>query len=121
MKFLFSLFLCISLLGCKSADDGNEPINCTEQFVFGLTVQVRDIDTGGIILNNIVVTATDGNYSEELAFNFDRFIGAGEREGAYTLTVEADGYLTLISPVITVGADECHVIGQFVELNLERL
>jgi len=108
-------------LGCKSTDDGNEPINCTEEFVFGLTVQVRDIDTGGIIVNNISVTATDGNYSEELVFNFDRFIGAGERAGEYTLTVEADGYLTLVSPVITVGADECHVIGQFVELNLVSL
>jgi len=121
MKFVIPILVFLLLVSCKNKDDDTEPINCTDIFIFGLTVQVRDINTGGIILNNISVTATDGSYSEELAFSFDSFFGAGERPGDYTLTVEADGYLTLITPVIVVGADECHVINESVDLVLEPL
>jgi len=121
MKHVSFLLICLLFISCKSNDDDTDPLNCTDILVFGLTVQVRDIDTGGIILNNISVTAVDGSYVEELTFSFDSFIGAGERPGNYTLTVEADGYLTLVTPVIQVDADECHVIGEFVELQLEPL
>lgn len=119
MKYVSLILVCLLLFSCKNKDDDTEPLNCTDIFVFGLTVQVRDIDTGGIILNNISVTATDGSYVEELVFSFDTFIGAGERPGNYTLTVEADGYLTLVTPAIQVDADECHVITELVEIHLE--
>ena len=119
MKYVSLILVCLLLFSCKNKDDDTGPTDCTDIFVFGLTVQVRDANTGGIILNNISVTARDGSYVEELVFSFDSFIGAGERPGNYTLTVEADGYVTLVTPVIQVEADECHVINQLVELVLE--
>lgn len=121
MKYISLILVGLLLFSCKNKDDDTEPLNCTDIFVFGLSVQVRDINTGEIILNNISVTAVDGSYEEELVFSFDTFIGAGERPGNYTLTVEADGYLTLITPTIQVDADECHVIPEIVELVLEPL
>ncbi|MEL6812197.1 MAG: hypothetical protein AAFP76_12775 [Bacteroidota bacterium] len=123
MKFWALMILsCLTLISCKSDDDvTDDQVICTTEFVFGLLVQVRDANTGGIVLNDITVTATDGDYSEELTFSFDTFFGAGERPGNYTITVEAEGYLTLISNVIEVGADECHVITERVELEIEPL
>jgi len=121
MKYFIPILVFLLLVSCKNKDDDTEPINCTEIFVFGLTVQVRDINTGDFILNNIIVTATDGSYAEELAFSNDRFFGAGERPGDYTLTVVADGYMTLITPVIEVSADECHVINESIDLVLDPL
>jgi hypothetical protein len=121
MKYVIPILIFLLVVSCKNQDDDTGSLNCTEIFVFGLTVQVRDINTGGIILDNISVTATDGSYSEELAFSFDNFFGAGERPGNYTLTVEADGYLTLVTPVIQVDADECHVITELVEIQLKPL
>ena len=121
MKHLSIILVCLLLFSCKNKDDDTEPIDCTDIFVFGLTVQVRDITTGGIILNNISVTATDGSYVEELVFTFDTFTGAGERPGNYILTIEADGYVTRVTSEIQVDADECHVIPKFVEIQLQPL
>ncbi|MEM7186302.1 MAG: carboxypeptidase-like regulatory domain-containing protein [Bacteroidota bacterium] len=120
MKNFTILLLLLSMISCKNDDDSSGRF-CTLEFVYGLSVQVRDVDTGGIILNNITVTAIDGSYEEELAFNFDTYIGAGERPGNYTLEVRADGYQDFTSEVIRVGADECHVIPEFVEITLEPL
>lgn len=118
MKYLIPIFLILLFSSCKNDDNGNG-VNCTDIFVFGLNVQVRDATTGGIILNNITVTAIDGSYSEELDFIFDSFVGAGERPGDYILEVRAEGYPDFTSNPISVGADECHVITEDVEIELQ--
>jgi len=118
MKFLIYTLLCFSLFSCNSSDDDAQVV-CTEEFVYGLSVQVRDATTNGIIVNNITVTAKEGSYTEELKFLFDTFLGAGERAGNYTLMVVADGYENFTSEVITVSEDECHVIGESVSIRLQ--
>lgn len=111
MKKLALLFVLTIFLACNTSDDpGDVFTNCTEEFVFGLVIEVNDANTGNIILQNVTVTAADGDYTEGLVFNFDRFIGAGERAGTYILTIEAEGYQTLVTDPIVVGEDECHVI-----------
>lgn len=62
--------------------------------------------------------AEDGDYSEELAFTFDSYIGAGERVGNYTITVTGEGYTTTLAGPIEVLEDECHVITQNVAISL---
>lgn len=120
MKKLIVFCLIALTLSCNNNDDPGDIItNCTEVFVFGLSIQVRDANTGAIIVQNITVTAVDGDYTEELAFNFDTFVGAGERAGTYILTVEAEGYQTLVTDPIAVGADECHVITQTRNLTIQ--
>lgn len=116
MKYL-ALFLFILLTQCK--DDNH--IICTEQFVYGLNVTVKDAITNEIVTEGIVVIARDGTYEEELMNidSFDTFIGAGERPGNYTLEVTSLNYELFTSDVIQVGADECHVIGESVEILLQ--
>lgn len=120
MKKLVLFCLIALTLSCNNNDDpGDVVTNCTEIFVFGLSIQVKDANTDAIILQGITVTAVDGDYTEELIFNFDRFIGAGERAGTYVLTVEAEGYQTLVTDPIVVDADECHVMTQERSLSLQ--
>ncbi len=124
MKKLIVLVFVLLCFACKSDDDTvmEEPVNCTEEFVFGLSVQVRDATTNAIIPGGVVVTARDGSYTETLDFMFDTHVGAGERPGTYTLTARKDGFITKMAGPITVVLDEdmCHVITQSVTIELEE-
>ena len=46
------------------------------------------------------------------------YLGAGERAGTYTLTVDADGFETAVIEDIVVDADICHVIPVTREVSL---
>ncbi|GER58538.1 hypothetical protein [Patiriisocius marinus] len=114
--YIIALFLFIN---CSSNnEDQQDPVNCTEVFVSGVQVQVKDITTGGIISKGISVTIEDGTYLEQLAFSFDTFFGAGERAGDYTITAMGDEYISKTVGPIEVTEDECHVIPVLVEINL---
>lgn len=110
------LFALILLTQCES----DNPVICTEQFVYGLNVTFKDSATNAVITENIQVVAQDGNYEEELMIveGFDAFIGAGERPGNYVIEVNSTEYQTFTSGLIQVEADECHVITQVVEFQL---
>lgn len=118
MKALFFLgFLLI--FACKSSDDD---VNCTLEARAGLNVTVKDAQTTNYLGQGTIIVATDGNYAETLEYIdglIPSFAGAWEREGTYILTVSLSGYTTFVSEVITVTADECHVIPQQVEINLQ--
>ena len=112
--------LLISIFLTTCGDNEDDLVICTEQFVYGLNVTVKDVATNVIITEDIIVVAKDGNYEETLMNfeGFDHFIGAGEREGNYTIEVRSNSYLDFTSEVIQVGADECHVIPETVEILL---
>ena len=116
MKHLFYVLLLVTLTACQQKQD--DTINCTEIFVSGLNIKVTDAITGEIISEGITVLAEDGDYSEELAFTFESYIGAGERPGNYTITVSGENYTTEVVGPIEVLADECHVIPQNLEIAL---
>lgn len=108
-----SLSSCISLL-----PRGDRA--CTLEFRYGVNSSVTDARTGAAI-TNARLTLTEGTYSEEMTrfpANND-YVGAGERAGTYTLTAEASGYVTKVIPGIVVTADECHVTGVRVDVQLE--
>lgn len=108
------------LFACPQKDDG---FACTEEFVYGLSINVKDVVTGGYITENITLTATDGNYSEELMGfpDFTAFVGAGERAGSYTIHIAAEGYQEYTSEPIIVEANECHVIPEARTFELQPL
>lgn len=122
MKY-FAFVLCLFLVACSS-DDDSTPVDdaCTEEFVYGLVITVNDAATG-VGLNQVVITAREPNFSEILTATPTAGVyqGAGERAGSYTLTVELDGYQTVVTDVITVDADDCHVIPQTRTFSLEEL
>lgn len=119
MRFI-GLFFLILLTQC---DNDKDPILCTEEYVYGLSVTVKDANTSFTITENITVIANDGEYEEELMTDedFGDFFGAGERPGNYIIEVIADGYEAYTSEVIQVDAGECHVIPEALEIVLQPL
>lgn len=116
MKYIL-LFALVLVTQCEN---DNAQVICTEQFVYGLNVTVRNSETNEIITENITVVAIEGDYEEELMNieGFDAFIGAGERPGNYILEVNAIDFQPFTSGIIEVNADECHVIPELVEIEL---
>ena len=113
----------IMLLGfsaCSLDVDNPEESLCTQEFVYGLNVTVRDDKDNTIITEGITVIARNGDYAEELTVpeGLDIFIGAGERPGNYILEVTSDNYQPYISESIRVNADICHVIPRYIEILL---
>lgn len=120
MKYC-TLLLALLFFGCSL--DGIEPeeIVCTDEFVYGLQVIVRDNTTNDPITSGITVVAIDETYEEELqlAQGEDFYIGAGERPGNYIIQVTSANYVTFNSDVIQVSATQCHVITRVVEILLQ--
>jgi len=109
----------VLLAGCGTTD----PIFCTEQFVFGITVEVRDGLTGVARADGATLTLRDGDYVESTSDSFDGLTmwGAGERAGTYTVTVARNGYHTWVSTGVVVTADECHVLPISLRADLEAI
>lgn len=118
-KFILSLIV-VSLLACNS-DDSN-PQYCTEEYVYGLSITLRDAVDNTIITEGLTVTASDGFYEEELMRieNSNNFFGAGEREGTYIIEITSTNYQDFTSDPILVGRtdDDCHVITEIIEFQL---
>lgn len=115
--FLYSLFIFLSCTSNKIDD-----INCTQEARAGLNITVKNAVTNQILSTGITVIAKDGNYTETLElFNGSNpmFSGAYERQGTYIITVSGVGYTTFISEAIIVTSDECHVIPQQLQINLQ--
>ena len=115
------LFMSILAISCNSSDDNNGATNCTDMFVYGLNVTVKDSLTNEILQEGVVIKAVDGIYEETLQSEQSTsavFVGAGERAGNYVLTVSKPGYENYTSGVITLIADECHVVPKEVAVAL---
>jgi hypothetical protein len=125
MKKLLLILFCMPLLMATTCEEDplNDQIVCTEQFVYGLNVTVKDVQTNQILTDGVLVTAVEGSYTENLALISvgNSFLGAGERPGNYIITVTKVGYQTYTSGTITLTADVCHVLPQQIEVNLNPL
>lgn len=117
------LLMSIFAISCNNDDNSNSgETNCTDQFVYGLHVSVKNAVTNAVLQEGVLVKATDGSYVETLQTEGNSstvFVGAGERAGSYILTVSKDGYETFTSEVITLKRDECHVISKEVTVALQ--
>ncbi|GAB4159573.1 MAG: hypothetical protein Tsb0033_14330 [Winogradskyella sp.] len=121
MKKTFLFFITCFLLSCNSDDDSQQQF-CTEEYVYGLSITVKDAVDNTIITEGLTVTASDGLYEEQLMRieNSNNFFGAGEREGTYIIEVISNDYQSFTSNPIAVGRteDDCHVITEILEFQL---
>ncbi len=112
MRALLAVSLITGLPFATCIDLGPGRV-CTTQFVYGVSVHVVD-DATGAPIDNAVLTLTDGDYTEVMQMfptGDGDYVGAGERPGTYTLTIEVPGVASTTVPDLEVGFDGCHVIG----------
>ena len=83
---------------------------CTTEYRWGVNLTIRDARTQQPI-TTATATLVDGAYRETITLQSfaTSYLGAGEREGTYTLTVTAPGYQPSTARTVTVTGDECHV------------
>ena len=92
---------------------------CTALYAYGVSATVTCAVNGDPI-NDATLTLTDGGYSEVMQFVVTGdYVGAGERAGTYSLTAVAAGYISQTINGIVVTADECHVQGVHVAVQLQ--
>ena len=107
-------------IACNDAP--TDPIVCTEEFRFGLSIRVLDGATGAGAAEGARGTITEGDYVEELqVFGNDGMFGAGERAGTYDIRITKQGYEEWTASQVTVTADECHVHTVSLQANLVPL
>lgn len=94
------------------------PVACTDEYVPGITVDVRDSQSGAQITDGVRVIARDGAFADT-AENSHLAV-AFERAGTYTVTVEKDGYQTWSRSGVRVSRDECHVRTVALTAQLQR-
>ena len=124
MRILLLLLLVLLISGC----DFFNPTDCTAEYVPGLVIEVRDVETGEPAAYEAIGIARDGafvdtlgNYSELPPEPGDtRLIGAWERGGRYDITISKPGYRTWRRDGVRVTEDECHVRTVELEAHLER-
>lgn len=105
--------LALSGLALSACGEPFDPgLACTEQFVYGLTVEVVDATSGAQRAAGSTLTVRDGAWEEVVTevMGVNSLIAAGERAGKYAVTVTRDGYETWTRFDVEVDEDECHVI-----------
>lgn len=117
----FAVGLAVLVLaGC--GDSPTDPILCTEEFRFGLSIQVLNGRTGAGEAVGAEGTITEGDYVETLqVFGDDAMFGAGERAGTYDIRITKPGFIDWTALQVTVTADECHVQTVILQANLVPL
>jgi hypothetical protein len=118
MKKLLILLALLPFAACSDDDDANTTA-CSTEIAVGLRITVTD--AGAAVGEGITVTATDGEYIEELEYleNAQVYEGADERAGTYIITITGEGFAPYTSEPITVTENECHVITQEATIDLE--
>lgn len=87
-----------------------------------MMVEVADADSGEYIVDATVVI-TDGDYVETLMYaGSGLYDTESSREGTYTVTIEAEGYVTQTIEDVTVDTTTpcgCHLATAYLQIDLE--
>ena len=102
--------LAASLSGCG---DEPSPVACTAHAAAGLGVTITDAATGQPVCD-ATVTASEGNYSEQLFGVSCTFTGAYERPGTYVIRASRAGFVPgTAGPVrVVMGGGPCPHVEQ---------
>lgn len=105
----------LAAVGCQDPD-GDPPIDCTDEFVTSVVVDVVD-DDGNLIEDATGVYTVDGGPEQDCEGAGGELACGGEEAGDFAITVDGFGYAAETIE-LTVGQGECHVIQEYVEVTL---
>lgn len=112
-----------------SSCDFNSEINCTDEAVAGIQLNVFEKQSKQPVYCGLSVTFQDSSYeeiintpSDENCYSSNSLLGAFERPGLYNITVNKAGYESWYAyNVEVIKANECHVETISVDVNLVKL
>jgi hypothetical protein len=123
LTMLFTLAACghttTSPFLSTGSTGGDGPV-CTEVYAYGLDIKVHY--PANVDPTRFQVRVQDGAYLEVAGVSTSvvsgetDFLAAGERPGTYAITVSHPELGTRIQSNVTVTKDNCHIIGQTVEI-----
>lgn len=121
-NLIITLFASCAVAFCGDGCNDDD-LNCTEIYVYGLNVTLKNSETNEVVTSDVTVTAVEGDYQEELMLiDFSpNFVGAGERPGLYIIHVTSPNYENYTSDEIFLDFDGCHVIPQALEILLQPI
>jgi hypothetical protein len=91
--------------------DPFSPGACTTEAVAGISVVLRGEGGQSLTADDADGRAVEeGGEVAELESFFDQLIGAWERAGTYTVTVDKPGFESWVRDDVEVEAGECHVV-----------
>lgn len=79
------------------------------EFRYGISATVVDSSTGADITPGSYMVVRDGSYVDSASEMGNFLSAAGERAGAYSVTIGRPGYSTFRRSEVVVTRDECHV------------
>lgn len=106
------MLLLLSLVACP-VETG-----CTDLAAFSTTVSVVDADGSPIAGATGTYTVDGGEAKPCESWDPGQLVCGVEESGHFVVEVSAEGYIAG-SAQVDVGADECHVIGEALEITLE--
>ena len=118
-KFAILLAFLTFVAACSDDDDNAKLEPCTTNVVSALNVLVTN-EANEPVVSGITVTATDGDFSEQLQLLpvTSEYTGVSERAGTYVISIAGDDYIPYVSDPIVIKADRCHVINQKITVQL---
>lgn len=114
-----SLAVCVGVLAA-TACSGSTPtgLACSANYVYGLSLEVRNAVSGAPITDSASVVIRDGSYVESYGYLgpagqplSGRLSAAGERPGTYSISIRKAGFAPYDTTGIKVTGDVCHVHG----------
>ena len=101
----------LAVLGCESTQ-------CKIGDVASVTVSVFDASGAPLSPDALTyaVDGEDGGDCEPLDAGSTEFTCGLEEPGSFVVTAEVDGYYFSGAVEVELAADECHVVGEFIEI-----
>lgn len=113
LVYILAASLPFAAIACSAPIATDPTPVCTDEYVYGLHVYVKDSVSNTFIASDAQLITVDqrGKTDTSRATGPDSLplLGAGEHAGTFTVTVHDAGYKDWVRSGVVVTADQCHV------------
>ncbi len=124
MKYLLFAFCIFTLIACGNDDDTTmeeEEVTCPSEIDPTFSITITNTSTGAPV-EDVTITVMDDTFTSVLnEVSPGVYEGPNERAGSYQIRIEKTGFQTIITAEITPGEDECGLVTEVLEFELEEM
>lgn len=124
MKYLLFAFCLFTLISCGDDDQAvpePEVETCPTEIEPTFSITIREASNNAL-LEEVSITVMDQTFEAVLTeVTPGVYEGPDERAGNYIIRIEKDGFQTIITGETTPGEDECGLVTEVLNFELEEL